>query len=773
MNTRFDPLHNWLGIPPDQQPPSYYQLLGIPELESNVEVIEAAAAQRTIYLRTFRTDQHLQLAEQLLNLISAAQTCLLNSQSKARYDDQLRVSHEAKAAKVDPLYPPTQIPAAMPVPMAFQPPASPVGSPSPPPIASLLPVAKVPQPSPTAGSSPPELNSSTSPSAIKRHRQRRKKSNVKSIILASTATFAIFAVVIYLAMQPKKRDLISGKTAMARKVSPPDVRLPIKRPVNPRIYSPADGPADGPVDGPADGPVDEKAFDQTWVVIYDALREQYLPEAEKQLLELNKLATTAELRDKFRRLELLFQYVKNFENLWSQSLAQVESGDELIFGPNQFMAVVEVTSIQITIKDRGELKRYSLKEISPHLELAIIETYFDMRKAGSLMAAGAHYATRPETTAADITKAREYWGRAARLNASNNDFSIVLVDNDTRPQLTERENSSTVGFTGKATVPGKEELGPHFALLESVYKKDLAEATTPDSKKALAVEVFDLSWQEVDSNEERYAILWFAYKVARDGGHRNLTDRIRDRLDQFFAINILALRLEDCVVWERLIPTIPRPEDRPEAYRELVTILQEVGTLAEDAADYALATQAYKQGLALSRRATMKASDVAAFTVSLKRVELAAARDADVRLARETLKQDPEDPEANLKIGEYLAFNQDSWPEALPYLVKGSNPLLSQLAQREQQAPKDSVAMEELGDAWCNFAEDDVKRIDRATIYRRAIFWYREAIANSGSQLRKLAIQKKIDRILNLEASVRAKAIGNSPVTFASSVALH
>jgi chemotaxis protein histidine kinase CheA len=105
----FDPYHIWLGIPPQDQPPSHYRLLGIPELESNPDVIDGAAEQRTIYLRTFQTGDQVELAEQLLNEVSAARICLLNAESKAKYDQHLQEKKQPalmptlNAAQDDPL----------------------------------------------------------------------------------------------------------------------------------------------------------------------------------------------------------------------------------------------------------------------------------------------------------------------------------------------------------------------------------------------------------------------------------------------------------------------------------------------------------------------------------------------------------------------------------------------------------------------------------------------------------------------------------------------
>ena len=51
----FDPYHKWLAIPPEEQPPNHYRLLALPLFEWDADVIESAAEQRTVFLRSFQT----------------------------------------------------------------------------------------------------------------------------------------------------------------------------------------------------------------------------------------------------------------------------------------------------------------------------------------------------------------------------------------------------------------------------------------------------------------------------------------------------------------------------------------------------------------------------------------------------------------------------------------------------------------------------------------------------------------------------------------------
>ena len=63
----FDPYHKWLGIPPEEQPAHHYRLLGIKLFEFDADVIDAAAEQRTVFLRSFQSGPNAELAERLLN----------------------------------------------------------------------------------------------------------------------------------------------------------------------------------------------------------------------------------------------------------------------------------------------------------------------------------------------------------------------------------------------------------------------------------------------------------------------------------------------------------------------------------------------------------------------------------------------------------------------------------------------------------------------------------------------------------------------------------
>ena len=77
MSSDFDPYRKWLGIPPKDQPPHHYRLLGIPLFESDADVIENAANRQMAHVRTFQSSKHAEQSQKILNELSTAKVCLI------------------------------------------------------------------------------------------------------------------------------------------------------------------------------------------------------------------------------------------------------------------------------------------------------------------------------------------------------------------------------------------------------------------------------------------------------------------------------------------------------------------------------------------------------------------------------------------------------------------------------------------------------------------------------------------------------------------------
>lgn len=107
MENDFDPYYKWLGIPPRDQPPHHYRLLGIELFESDRDVIDAAANRVMSYLKDLAIGDDAQHSQKLLNEVARVRLCLLNRKKKDEYDTQLRSKLDADEKQQAPEPPAT------------------------------------------------------------------------------------------------------------------------------------------------------------------------------------------------------------------------------------------------------------------------------------------------------------------------------------------------------------------------------------------------------------------------------------------------------------------------------------------------------------------------------------------------------------------------------------------------------------------------------------------------------------------------------------------
>lgn len=90
MPSQFDPYYFFLGIPPKERPLDNYLLLGVERFESDEQIIEMAADRQMGHLQRYESGEHGDKVAKLMSEVSRARLCLLNSNKKKVYDQQLR-----------------------------------------------------------------------------------------------------------------------------------------------------------------------------------------------------------------------------------------------------------------------------------------------------------------------------------------------------------------------------------------------------------------------------------------------------------------------------------------------------------------------------------------------------------------------------------------------------------------------------------------------------------------------------------------------------------
>jgi len=184
MAEQFDPYRKWLGIPSQDQPPNHYQLLGIPALENDPDVIENAANRQMAHVRTFQTGKHSKVSQQILNELSAAKRCLLVSEKKADYDAELK--DQLAPASTDAPASQRALPPSPTVQQAPPPPSEPT-------------------------SDPVQVRSRRS-SAARRHRRKHRKSSIIPMLLGIIALAVLAGVAILVAHHQKTKTLQQNKS---------------------------------------------------------------------------------------------------------------------------------------------------------------------------------------------------------------------------------------------------------------------------------------------------------------------------------------------------------------------------------------------------------------------------------------------------------------------------------------------------------------------------------------------------------------------------------
>ncbi|MCH2124589.1 MAG: hypothetical protein MK165_07350 [Pirellulaceae bacterium] len=89
MSDTFDPYWEWLRIRPHEHPLDHYALLGLARFEANFEIIRRVADERMEHVYGLQSNAHAEVGQRILDELSGAKACLLDSHAKSIYDANL------------------------------------------------------------------------------------------------------------------------------------------------------------------------------------------------------------------------------------------------------------------------------------------------------------------------------------------------------------------------------------------------------------------------------------------------------------------------------------------------------------------------------------------------------------------------------------------------------------------------------------------------------------------------------------------------------------
>ena len=273
----------------------------------------------------------------------------------------------------------------------------------------------------------------------------------------------------------------------------------------------------------------------------------------------------------------------------------------------------------------------------------------------------------------------------------------------------------------QAPVPDPEKQAEAEKVIRDVFKAEYAKKTAPE-RAAFARKLLSQGQETSDDPVTRYVLLREARELAVQAGDPEVSAAAIELLGAAFAVDPVALKSAAFLAVGKTVRT-------PEEIGALAMAYLKLVDEATDRDQYEPARQAAEAASALARRL----KDLALVSkADAKAKEAADRRDkyAKIKKAQETLAGSPDDPEANLLVGQFECLVKGDWDRGLARLIKGPEGALTALAKEDLAAPGDSASQLKLGDGWWELSEK-ADGSQKANLQARARHWYRQAIAEA------------------------------------------
>jgi len=272
-------------------------------------------------------------------------------------------------------------------------------------------------------------------------------------------------------------------------------------------------------------------------------------------------------------------------------------------------------------------------------------------------------------------------------------------------------------------------------IIKDILKEQYAKKA-PADRQALA----KLLLQQTKDAANDPAALWVMYREAQDTAVQVCdVPTILASIEGaavYFDIDALAVKNAALTAAAKTGKT---PDDFSALSRAMLALVDEfVAADQYDVADKtaAAALQAARKtnDAPLSLKATNRTREVAE----------AKTRFQGMKGALATLAKNPDDPAANNDMGQLLCFVKGNWELGVRFLVKGSDPALKTLSEKEMAMslqPGDQVA---IGDGWWDLAEKEKSPLRKSQMQLHARGFYEAALPGLTS-LQRIKVEKRLE----------------------------
>lgn len=780
MGVGFDPYYLWLGIPPEEQPPDHYRLLGIGRFEDDPEVIERAADRQIQFLRQMLNSPHGELARRLISEINGARVVLLDPAKKSAYDAQLRAILPAgdssgagwmggysektvRSRQQKPVWkrllapiiflwdhPGVTVFLALALLLIsalvnrFVPPA--------PPRSSDL----------VAAAAPSSAEESSHPSTSAPSATGRAISKTPSDMTGSRPA------------PPAVAGGNSAGTAHGPSANPAAQGIVQKpsgaSPLAPTVAAPSapSSPADSPLRPGLLGRVRVDGEDLGVIV-------RYLPGDPVAGSDLDRLVTQYGLQPGEESVRLLgvirvksgtapgvpVHLQLTWEGASWEGVTVSVDGRELPV-PKDLQETVWNTSLVLTPGDHPLECRLTAQPWAKSFKLVVsslaaqpagVNVAPTEQLSGPSVQVGYTEAILAQVSQLPTLARHTLDSQLASLSSTD----LAVTSPQESPGPAEPPPSMVGGPPSAQRIPVPSPQDEKLARdqIRQEFRKDYQEATAPAAKVLLARMLLKQGNQETDP-VRRFALYQEARELALSGGDFALAIQAGEALGLGFEMDPWSLHLEAA---QSLVRNARSTEQRER-------LLGQLETLAESAVE----EDRYQEADSLLEMAATLAGQLRdnvrkdQFLRRKEEVRQIAAAFESIREHLATLQTTPDDPAANEAVGRFYCFVKQAWQKGLPYLAKGETALVRTVAQADLQNPVQPAAQAQVGDDWWAIAET-LSDQEKAAVRRRAGYWYLRCEAKltgeAAQRVRtRLAESGRLINLLGLAAARRISLQG-------------
>ena len=288
-----------------------------------------------------------------------------------------------------------------------------------------------------------------------------------------------------------------------------------------------------------------------------------------------------------------------------------------------------------------------------------------------------------------------------------------------------------------ATLPDEAARQRAAKLVQDTFQDELAAATTGAQKVALAQEMLRKSKATGDDPAGRYALLAAGYALAKEANDPVTALQAIDRMAHYFAVD----------AWSKKTQLLSEMADAAKMLTHHRVIAEQalvVTQKATEACRFEVAARLSELAVGQAGKAQEPRLLTRARAIA-KECNRALTQFRQYDAAKAKLEQPGGDPQASLAAGRYECLILGDWDAGLRKLAAGSDESLRSLAAKDLATPEDADARAAVGDGWWELAKDESDAA-RATLYRRAAWWYEKALPQATGVL-KIKLQKRLDTI--------------------------